>query len=162
MKKTIEISDLVKVESSNISMVGFNDGTTYVQFNNGTIYSYPDTSREEFEALANAKSVGSQFSKTYRSKSEFLKLEESLVLVKDTKVEDAVRVLTEALVKDPGYRMSWQANIAMAFKDLYDSEEYPKPYGDHDPNADLAPDYIHKIANTAADNFLNLLCRDVK
>ncbi len=158
MKKTIEISDLVKVESSNINMVGFNDGTTYVKFNNGTIYSYPDTSREEFEALASAKSVGSHFSKTYRNKDEYLKLEESLVLVKDTKLQDAVKVLTEALVKDPGYRMGWQANIAMAFKDEYERELVPE-------DADLTDNVrasIHKIANTAADNFLNVLCRDVQ
>jgi hypothetical protein len=54
--------------------------------------------------------------------------------------------LVEAL-KDADYRRSWQANIAMAFYDAY--RQYP--------NEDL-----HKVANIAADHFLNLLCHDDK
>src|SRR5690606_32277819 len=75
MKNTLEISDLVKVESSNIDMVGFNEDTTYVKFKNGSIYSYPKTGREEFEHLKEASSVGSYFSKTFKLKSNFSKLE---------------------------------------------------------------------------------------
>jgi hypothetical protein len=63
-----------------------------------------------------------------------------------TKVSKAVKTLTEALRKDPDFYRSYQANIAMAFKDEYDrsSKKY-KNRGD-----------IYKIANTAADNFMNL------
>lgn len=51
--------------------------------------------------------------------------------------------LVEAL-KDVDYRRAWQANIAMAFYDAY--RQYP--------NEDL-----HKVANIAADHFLDLLCK---
>lgn len=155
--KKIEISDLVKVESSNINMVGYNEDTTYVQFKNGSVYSYPKTTREEFEKLAGAQSVGSYFAKSYRNKEDYSKLEDT-VLVKDTKVQDAVKVLTEALVRDPGYRISWQANIAMAFLDEYELETVPEG----ESLTDDARTAMHKIANQAADNFLNLLCRDVE
>ena len=60
-------------------------------------------------------------------------------------VKEAVEILVKALKEDADYRESWKANIAMAFKDTYD-------------NADIM-DEIHTIANAAADNFLNLLCR---
>lgn len=59
--------------------------------------------------------------------------------------KQAVETLVKALKEDPDYRESWKANIAMAFKDAYD-------------NADVM-DEIHTIANTAADNFLNILCK---
>ena len=54
---------------------------------------------------------------------------------------EAVKVLIDALNTDPGYRESWKANIAMAFKDEM------KRDGDN----------IHEAAQRAADNFLNLL-----
>lgn len=78
-KQTLEISDLVKVESSNIDMVGYNGDTTYVQFKNGSVYSYPKTDRKEFEALAKAESVGSHFAKTYRGKQDYQKLEDTVL-----------------------------------------------------------------------------------
>lgn len=78
-KQTLEITDLVKVESSNIDMVGYSGDTTYVQFKNGSIYSYPKTSREEFEELAQADSVGSHFSRTYRGKQDYAKLENAVL-----------------------------------------------------------------------------------
>ena len=56
-------------------------------------------------------------------------------------------VITSKIRDDGEYRNSWKANIAMAFVDEYDrnSKTY-KNKGD-----------IHKIANDAADNFLDLL-----
>ena len=37
----------------------------------------------------------------------------------NNKLKEAVDVLVEALKTDEGYRIGWQANIAMAFKDNY-------------------------------------------
>lgn len=74
----------------------------------------------------------------------------------DNKLQEAVKTLIEALKSDEDYRRSWSANIAMAFKDeCYREfkEDLYTEYGD-------AEEEIHKIANTAADNFLNLLCED--
>jgi len=63
----------------------------------------------------------------------------------DNKLKNAVEVLREALKTDEGYRIGWQANIAMAFKDEYYRSKNKEE--------------IHEIANKASDNFLQLLCQ---
>ncbi len=63
----------------------------------------------------------------------------------------AVQQLVKALKEDEGYRISWKANIAMAFKD-----EYARTVTSGEPIIG-----VHEVANRAADNFLNLLCRDI-
>lgn len=67
-----------------------------------------------------------------------------------TELSKAVKILVKALNSDEDYRRSWQANIAMAFKDEF--------------NRDVKPEgrTIHQIANVAAINFLNTLTRDGK
>jgi hypothetical protein len=159
MSKKLEISDLVKVESSNIDMVGFNEDTTYVQFKNGTIYSYPETGKVEFDMLVNAKSVGSQFARSYRSKENFSKLEKDVELVAmESELSKAMKIVTAAIKNDPSYRITWQANIAMAFKD-----EYSTITAEHGIDVDdVETNMIHDIANKAADKFLKILCRDVR
>jgi hypothetical protein len=68
----------------------------------------------------------------------------------DSKLKEAVEVLVNALKIDKGYRIGWQANIAMAFKnECYRYEEGAFTEVD-----------IHRIANEASNNFLNLLCKD--
>lgn len=65
-------------------------------------------------------------------------------------ISQAVKTITTEMKSDPGYRIGWQANIAMAFKDEWqravDSGGLPS-----------TPEQIHVIANKAADNFLNIL-----
>lgn len=63
------------------------------------------------------------------------------------KLVEAMEVLKDALLNDDDYRLGWQANIAMAFKDEYyrNSSKYKNQQD------------IHVIANTAAKNFLALL-----
>lgn len=82
-KKVLEIEELVKVDSSNIDMVGYSGDTTYVQFKNGGIYCYPKTQRQEFEALSKAQSVGSHFAKTYRNKDQYAKLDNTELKVQE-------------------------------------------------------------------------------
>lgn len=65
--------------------------------------------------------------------------------------KEAVDHLVNQLKSDPGYRISWQANIAMSFKD----EWYRSTQRGEDPNDHVV---IHEVANKAADDFLNLLC----
>lgn len=72
---------------------------------------------------------------------------------KKTKVAKAVKTLTKALKKDPSFFMSYQANIAMQFKDLYSRKRRQKRYG-YINNQD-----VHFIANEAAKSFLDLLIR---
>lgn len=71
---------------------------------------------------------------------------------KQTELSKAVQILITALKTDESYRVGWQANIAMAFKDEF-----------YRINPDLknTSDYeLHIIANQASNNFLNLLCED--
>lgn len=74
----------------------------------------------------------------------------------ENNIKETINILTKALKKDEDYRRSWQANIAMCFKDeCYRSfkESLYTEYKD-------APGEIHKIANKASINFLNLLCKN--
>ena len=57
-----------------------------------------------------------------------------------------IKKLVETLKKDEDLYYGWQSNIAMAF--------YDKARNQGIPNGKL-----HKIANDAAKNFLNLLIR---
>jgi hypothetical protein len=68
----------------------------------------------------------------------------------NNKLKDAIQVLVEALKTDEGYRISWQANIAMAFKDEY--------YRQSSQQSEHQFEDVHELANTAADNFLKILC----
>lgn len=73
----------------------------------------------------------------------------------DNKIKDALDILIQALKEYEGYRIGWQANIAMAFKDEcykeFSTNLYTE-YGDAEEN-------IHEIANKASNNFLNTLCK---
>ena len=90
----IEINELIKVESSNIDMIGFNGNTTYIQFKGGAIYSYPNTSEEEFNKLAYSKSVGGYFAQTYRHKKEFNKLEDIELVQIESKAGEFTGIVT--------------------------------------------------------------------
>jgi len=81
-------------------------------------------------------------------------------------IPHAVGVLIKALKEDPSYFYSWQANIAMQFKDLV---EYKSLHGfgsmdnrKSEKVAVLNEEQIHELANQAAINFLNLLINDSK
>jgi hypothetical protein len=66
-----------------------------------------------------------------------------------------IREAIDQIKNDPELFRGWKDNIAMAFKD-----EYNRQY-EFDAIDPVSPD-IHKIANDAAENFLNLLCHDNK
>jgi hypothetical protein len=63
------------------------------------------------------------------------------------RVQKAVKVLTKALKDDPGFYLSYQSNIAMAFQDEWDRQAKLHPLETAD---------VHKVANNAAKNFLNM------
>ncbi len=73
---------------------------------------------------------------------------------KQQKLKEAVETLVDALKGDEDYKRSWTANIAMAFKDDY------YWYKNNNDKEYLNNEDIHIIANTAAKNFINLLCKD--
>jgi hypothetical protein len=57
------------------------------------------------------------------------------------------------IAKDPGYRESWKANIAMAFKDEFSREL------NGNPTVELDAEMVHLMANRAADYFLSNFLR---
>lgn len=65
----------------------------------------------------------------------------------ENKLKEAVELLCENLKSDETYYYSWQANIAMAFKDEYARNS---PVGSRLDN-------LHELSNNAAKNFLNQL-----
>lgn len=73
---------------------------------------------------------------------------------KSVTVPAAVMTLIEALESDPEYRVSWQANIAMAFQDAY--AQYQNTVDEQ--HQVMSKTDIHAISNEAANNFLEILC----
>ena len=76
---------------------------------------------------------------------------------KTNKVAEAMKVFTDALKEDKSegsYYYSWQANIAMAFKD-----EFSRYAEDHEIEGSAKNFNVHEIANNAAKNFLEILCK---
>jgi hypothetical protein len=71
---------------------------------------------------------------------------------KKTNLQSSVETLCDALKTDPSLYISYQANIAMAFKD-----EYSRMIQKVGVNA--VDKYIHEIANPSAKNFLDLLIK---
>ena len=73
---------------------------------------------------------------------------------KTSEIAKAMKVITEALRTDEGYRIGWQANIAMAFQDEFNRTiEQDKSINDKTSSIP-----IHAISNKAAVYFLSLLC----
>jgi hypothetical protein len=84
-------------------------------------------------------------------KSAIFVYEEQLARYRSS-VPTAMQVIRNAILTDPGYKIGWVANIAMAFKD-----EYNRQLKISDPMWGIN---LHTIANNAAENFLQTLCMD--
>ncbi len=69
----------------------------------------------------------------------------------DNTFEKAVKTVTRVIKNDKELFESYKANIAMAFKDEFAKAKIEKNY--------INSDDLHKIANKAAKNFLDLWCR---
>ncbi len=75
-----------------------------------------------------------------------------LMLKIESDIPNAVGALIKALIEDKSegsYYYSWQANIAMAFKDEWER---------HDEKGYCKSEHLHMVANNAAKNFLDMLC----
>ena len=76
--------ELKKVESSNISQIGYNEfnqitlnkivSTLRIVFNSGNIYDYYDVPKEVYENFLNAKSIGKYFWANIKDKYDFEKV----------------------------------------------------------------------------------------
>lgn len=69
------------------------------------------------------------------------------------KLPEAIKALQQALKNDPDYRESWKANIAVVFQDEV------RRYKNHNNIERLNRRDIDVISNTAAESFLDLLCK---
>jgi hypothetical protein len=69
-------------------------------------------------------------------------------------IQQAVARVVRALKEDADYRYGWQANIAVQFQDSW-NRLMKTDLGAGDPA-------IHALSNEAANNFLDLLCREVR
>lgn len=66
------------------------------------------------------------------------------------RVRKMIEELKKNLIKDEGFYICWQANIAMSFVDeYYRDEKKHKNYQD-----------VHRIANKATKNFLDSLIKE--
>ena len=66
----------VKVESSQVSSIGYQDGILEVEFNTGSIYEYRNVPQEHFKNLLNCDSVGKLFGSLIKNVYEFRKIQE--------------------------------------------------------------------------------------
>lgn len=57
------------VQSSNIASIGWSNGTMEIEFRNGSVYSYPDTPKQDYEDLKSAGSIGSHFHRHIRHRN---------------------------------------------------------------------------------------------
>ncbi len=75
----------------------------------------------------------------------------------DISVSDALKVIKKAFQSDPEFKESYRANIAMPFVDQYANHR-----GFNDDDKKWTPEQridfmvVHKMANEAADRFLDI------
>mgnify|MGYP003291661603 CR=1 FL=1 len=53
--------NMIPVSSSDLSSVGYENGTLYISFHSGGLYSYSDVPQHVYSALLNAPSKGRYF-----------------------------------------------------------------------------------------------------
>lgn len=61
--------EMIQVTSSNVSALGYDDieQIVYVEFMNGSIYIYKGVSKNEFDGLLNASSIGSYLHRNFKN-----------------------------------------------------------------------------------------------
>ena len=65
--------NLKPVISSRMKMVGWNDNTMYIQFNNGDIYAYSNVSYNEYKEFISAPSLG-KYLATFQTQHPYYKI----------------------------------------------------------------------------------------
>lgn len=107
-----------------------------------------------FEAMGAASMCWSETPNGVFDDANACKIGESIMEEIESDLPNAIKVLKNKLSVDQSegsYYYSWQANIAMSFKDEYER---------FNPNmSDGNKEILHIIANNAAKNFLNLLIK---
>lgn len=66
--------NMIPVNSSNLSKVGYSNGTLYIEFNSGSLYSYSNVPEHIYNSLLSASSKGKYFHAYIKNSYEFTKL----------------------------------------------------------------------------------------
>lgn len=69
--------NMIPVSSSNIESLGYDEPNqiAYVRFLNGTLYTYMDVPRYEFEGLLNAPSIGAYLHRNFKNVYAYERIE---------------------------------------------------------------------------------------
>ena len=66
--------NMIPVDSSNLSSVGYENDTLYVAFNSGGLYSYSGVPASVYSGLLNASSKGSYFHENIKNVYPYTKI----------------------------------------------------------------------------------------
>jgi hypothetical protein len=66
--------DMVPVMSTNVSAVGFDNGTLRIQFFNGSEYEYSGVPESVFNEMKNAVSAGAYFAQHIKGQYSFVRV----------------------------------------------------------------------------------------
>lgn len=66
--------NMIRVQSSNISSIGYENGTLRISFNSGGLYSYSGVPESVYTSLMSASSHGSYFAQHIKDRYPFTKL----------------------------------------------------------------------------------------
>lgn len=66
-----ELVQMIPVDSSAFASVGYEDGTLYICFHNGSLYSYTDVPASVYDDLMSASSKGSYFHAHIRDQYDY-------------------------------------------------------------------------------------------
>ena len=66
--------NMTPVSSSNLSSVGYENGTLYIRFHNGRLYAYYNVPVSEYEALMSADSHGKYFNANIRNLYDYRRI----------------------------------------------------------------------------------------
>lgn len=67
--------ELIKVDSSNIGRVGYQNGDLLVEYKSGTLYRYKKVPRTIYEEFINAESKGRFMNSNIKNKYDYLREE---------------------------------------------------------------------------------------
>ena len=86
-KKIIKVSQLIVNESSYIASIAYSNELkkTFITFKGGKMFEYPETTVEDFEVLSKAESVGKAFHGSYKHRTEFNELKDTVLKFEEKK-----------------------------------------------------------------------------
>lgn len=92
--KTITVYDIAKVKSSNIDTIAFGGNSIYVNFQNGTSYSYEGATLEQYETFKKSESVGKHFHAHIKNAGFVVEQLNGVALKQESKITEDEQRLT--------------------------------------------------------------------